>query len=45
LYVKSVKKFFEILNKFISFTEEKVCDLGFEPVTKFFPSVQVKVEE
>lgn len=33
------------MNKFISLTEEKVCALGFEPVAKFFPSVQVKVEE
>jgi len=33
------------LNEYISFTEEKVRVLSLELVTKFFPSVQVKVEE
>jgi len=37
--------FFDILKYFYSFTEEKVRALGPEPVTEFFPSVQVKIGE
>ena len=36
---------FEKSKKCIYLAEEKVCALGFEPDTEFFPSAQVKVEE